>query len=653
MCGIAGFWAARSASVETLERAASQMADTLAHRGPDGEGVWVDAEAGVGLGHRRLSIVDLSDAARQPMVSITGRYVITYNGEIYNFREIARELIALGSRPNANSDTAVLLAAVERWGLVPAVRRCNGMFAFAIWDRKERTLALVRDRLGIKPLYVHQSGDALLFGSELKALRRHPAFRPFLDENAIQAYLRYRYVPAPGTIYRNTIKLKAGHILTIERPGKVLPEAVSFWSAIDVARSGGMEPFRGGDREAENALDRLLDDAVGQHMVSDVPIGAFLSGGIDSSVVVAMMRSHTRQPVKTFCLGFRDARYDEAKDAAAVARHLGTDHTELYVSDGDVRAVVPELPYMFDEPFADPSQVPTYLVSALARQHVTVSLSGDGGDELFGGYTRYQWVPRAWRRLGVLPSGVRATALGALRMFSPDTISSIVDPLQSLLPRRLRQRQVGDKLHKLALNSRAASLDDLFRSVTSTHQDPAGLTRQKSHEPDHLLALLRELPPLDAASRMMLADTLTYLPDDILTKVDRCSMAVGLESRVPLLDHRLVEFAWQLPMHMKIREGRSKWILRQVLGRYVPPALFERPKTGFDLPIAQWLRGPLREWAIDTLAPESLRRAGLFDPPQVRRLLDAHLSGRSNNRDILWALLMFETWRKHWTSAVV
>ena len=647
MCGIAGCWSTLGQSAEVLDQAASRMADAIAHRGPDGRGTWVDAEAGLGLGHRRLSILDLSDAGRQPMTSASGRYVISYNGEVYNFREIARELEALGVRTNVNCDTAVLLEATEQWGLIPAVQRCRGMFAFALWDRQERRLSLVRDRIGIKPLYVYRSEDTVLFGSELKALHEHSAFQARIDEGVLQEYLRYRYIPAPRTIYRNTTKLMPGHVLTITHPGDA-GCGTAYWAAAELARAAAVDPFTGTDRDAENALDRLLNEAVGEHMVSDVPVGGFLSGGIDSSVVVALMRDHTRQPVKTFSLGFRDRGYDEAGDAATVTRHLGTDHTELYVSDEDVRAVIPELGQMFDEPFADASQIPTHLVSVLARRHVTVSLSGDGGDELFGGYTRYQWVPRAWRGLRILPSVLRHASLGAIRSVSPDTINRMVDPLQALLPRGIRQRQIGDKLHKLAADTRVASADDLFRSVASGHDDPARLLRNLPQHPDHLLTVLGALPSSDCASRMMLADLLTYLPDDILAKVDRASMAVSLEARVPLLDHRVVEFSWRLPVHLKIREGRGKWLLRRVLARYVPPALFERPKTGFDLPIARWLRGPLREWASDLLTPSSLAASGLFDAREVPRLLDEHLSGRRNHRDILWALLMFQTWRRRW-----
>lgn len=647
MCGIAGLWEGRR-SGSSLEQAAWRMADAVSHRGPEGCGTWVDETTGLGLGHRRLSIIDLSDAARQPMHSPSGRYVLTYNGEIFNYREIARELEARGARFNPNSDTAVFLAAVEAWGLVGALRRSNGMYAFALWDREKRELSLVRDRLGIKPMFVYQAHDTLLFGSELKALAAHPAFEARVDVSALSAYLRYRYVPAPRTIYRNTVKLRPGHVLAVGNPEAPLSESLSYWSAIEAARAGSADPLGGGEREAEDALDALLDDAVGQHMVSDVPVGAFLSGGIDSSTVAAMMRKHTSGPVKTFTLGFSDARYDEAKDAAAVARHLGTDHTEMCVSDADVLAVVPELPQMFDEPFADPSQVPTYLVSVLARRQVTVSLSGDGGDELFGGYTRYQWVPPAWRRLGAMPSSVRCASLGMIRALSPEMIDRVMHPVQAMLPRRFRQRNIGDKLHKIATQPHATSADDLYRAVASAHREPERLLKVQSYDGDHLRDALCQLPPLDQASRMMLTDLITYLPDDILTKVDRCSMKVALESRVPLLDYRVVEFAWRVPVHLKIREGSGKWLLRKVLSRYLPPELFERPKTGFDLPIAHWMRGPLREWAGDILSPSNVRSTGLFDATEVARLFDEHQSGRRNHRDILWALLMFETWRNRW-----
>ena len=651
MCGITGFWGA-AGDADALTRTAAAMAAAIAHRGPDGQGTWVEAECGLALGHRRLSILDLSAAANQPMTSVTGRYKLSYNGEFYNYAEIGRELAAAGVSCNAHSDTAVLLAAIETWGVVAAVQRCRGMFAFAIWDRRERTLSLVRDRLGIKPLYVYRHHGTLLFASELKTMHAHPAFEAQIDDGVMSGYLRYRYVAAPRTIYRHTEKLLPGHILTLKAPDDGTP-SVPYWSAREVAVAGRDQPFVGSDAEAESALEAVLQEAVGQHMVSDVPVGAFLSGGIDSSVVVALMRAHTPRPVRTFSLGFRDAQFDEAPDAALVARHLGTEHTELYIDDAQVRDVIPQLATMYDEPFADPSQLPTHLVSKLAREHVIVALSGDGGDELFGGYTRYQWVPRTWRKLGAMPGPVRAAALGAIRAVSPGQINRMVDPLQRLLPRGARQRQIGDKLHKLAADGQVGSADDLYRAVASGHQEPEQLLQALQAHPDHLRAVLDSLPALDPVSRMMLADLLTYLVDDVLAKVDRASMAVALESRVPLLDHRVVEFAWRLPMSLKIRDGQGKWLLRRVLARHVPTAMFERPKTGFDLPIAQWLRGPLRDWAGDLLSTPRLGESGLFDARAVQRLLAEHASGARNHRDVLWAILMFETWRHRWAPAAV
>jgi asparagine synthase (glutamine-hydrolysing) len=649
MCGIAGFWQSRAACSEELQDRARVMGEALRGRGPDDSGVWADASSGVSLAHRRLSVVDLSAEGRCPMVSASGRYVITYNGEVYNCSPLRGQLEGSGHRFRGRSDTEVILAAVDEWGLDRAIERFAGMFAFAVWDRKERQLVLVRDRLGIKPLFVYQRSGVVMFGSELKALRRHPAFIPLLDRDVLHSYLRYRYVAAPGTIYVGAFKVPPGHVLRITDPDQALPTPECYWSPIEAATRGLADPFQGSADEATTALTDLLADVVSGHMLSDVPLGAFLSGGVDSSVIVALMQRQSRQPIRTFSIGSHSGAYDERTPAAAVAQCLGTDHTEIAVSGEEALAVVPVLADVFDEPFADASQIPTYLVSRLARRAVTVSLSGDGGDELFGGYTRHQWVPRIWRVSPILRRPLQA----GIQAVSPGNWDRIVGLLGPVLPRAARVRLMGHKLHKIAAVRDFSSQDTLYRAVASAYQAPDSLLVAPSPTTtDHVLAALREIPLARPIDRMMLCDLMTYLPDDILTKLDRCSMAVSLEGRVPLLDHRVVEFAWRLRHYGATRGGQGKWLLRQVLYRLVPRQLVDRPKSGFDVPIDEWLRGPLRSWAEHLLDAQRLRQVGLFDPTEVRRLLSEHLSGRRNWRDILWGLLMFEAWRERWEPAI-
>jgi asparagine synthase (glutamine-hydrolysing) len=629
------------------------MAATLRNRGPDDSGEWADEPNGVALAHRRLSVVDLSAEGRCPMVSASGRYVITYNGEVYNFALLRRELETAGHTFRGQSDTEVILAAIDQWGADRAIDRFEGMFAFALWDRAERQLLLARDRVGIKPLFVYQAGGVVAFASELRALRQHPAFVPELDRGALLAYLRYRYVPAPGTIYRGAAKLPPGHVLRISNPAQPLPSPRPYWSAIEAAARGLADPLAGSAEEIAGELAALLRRVVGAHMLSDVPLGAFLSGGVDSSVVVALMQSQSNRPVKTFSIGTAARGHDESASAAAVARRIGTDHTALCVGAQDALEVVPTLADMFDEPFADASQIPTYLVSRLARHAVTVSLSGDGGDELFGGYTRHQWVPRLWRGGARMPPALRRSLQAGVRVLAPESWNRIFAAVEPMLPRAARIRLAGDKLHKIAGLRDFSSPDSVYRAVASTHGDPERLlTTTGPQAPDHLLAALNAIPLSDQVDRMMLCDLMTYLPDDILTKLDRCSMAVSLEGRVPLLDHRLVEFAWRVPQRVKWYDGRGKWPLRQVLYRFVPRELVDRPKTGFDVPLDAWLRGPLRSWAERLLDPDRLRRVGLFDPSAVQQLLGEHLSRRRNRRDELWALLMFEAWRERWDPAI-
>jgi asparagine synthase (glutamine-hydrolysing) len=641
MCGIAGFIAAGSGNgPQGLGTIAAAMGTSLSHRGPDDEGVWIDSEAGVALVHRRLSIVDLSSAGHQPMVSADGRYVMSYNGEVYSHEDMRPTLAARGIAFRGHSDTEVMLESIAAFGLDATLPRLIGMFAFALWDRRERTLTLVRDRLGIKPLYWAKFGGLFLFGSELKVLRDHPGWTPRIDRAAAAGYMRYNYVPAPHTIYQGVRKLEPGSVLTL--PWGREPRIERFWDARAVARAGISNPLKGSDAELTDELENRLKDAVRRRMIADVPLGAFLSGGIDSSTVVALMRAANAGPVKTFTIGSDVPGFDEAPYAAAVARHLGTEHTELTVTARQALDVIPQLPQWFDEPFADASQIPTYLVSAMTRQHVTVALSGDGGDELFAGYNRYELTRRSWQLLSLMPRALRRGMAAAISSVSPERWSRLLDRMPMRLP-----AQIGDKLHKAASVLGAADGDAVFRRLI-THWEPAEVMLDAT-EPENIVwdpSVAGDIPSL--LDRMQFLDLVTYLPDDILTKVDRTSMAVALEARVPLIDHRVVEFAWRLPAHARMRNGTRKWLLRQVLYRHVPRELVERPKMGFSIPLGEWLRGPLRDWAESLLAEKRLREGNLFNAQHVRRHWAEHLSGHRNWQYLLWSVLMFEAWRDRW-----
>lgn len=636
MCGIAGFVdLERRSGTQEIEALGRAMAATLAHRGPDAKGLWSDAEAGVVLGHTRLAIVDLSSAGAQPMVSSCGACVVTYNGEIYNAGELRPELEASGRRFKGHSDTEVLVEACAEWGVRATVERLIGMFAFALWDRRKRALSLVRDRLGIKPLYWGRQNGRLVFASELKAFEALPAWQPELDRDALAAYMRLAYVPAPHSIYRGIHKLEPGRVATVDADGHV--ETAVFWSLEEAVERGRANPLEVGDAEACDALQFVLGDAVGRRLVADVPLGAFLSGGINSSVIAAMMRARSNAAVRTYSIGFKEEGFDEAPRARAVAAHLGTEHTELYVSPREAQEVIPNLPSIYDEPFADSSQVPTYLLSKLTREHVTVALSGDGGDELFAGYTRHRFA----RMAGKVPARVgRALACG-LSLAGP----ALWDRLFRVLPARRRPWLGADKMHKAA-GLFGAGGESGYRSLVSAWNAPEAIVRHavEPKGPIFDLDLARTLPdPLD---RMQYLDTLTYLPDDILTKIDRASMAVALEVRVPILDHRIVEFAWRLPTRFKMRRGKGKWLLRQVLYRHVPRELVERPKTGFAVPIGSWLRGSLRAWAEELLSEERLSAGGLLNPAPIRARWQEHLEGRRNWHASLWNVLMFQAWRE-------
>ncbi len=646
MCGIAGFWSKpgtwpREDSASVLEK----MAATLRHRGPDDSGIYIDAGNCLALAHRRLSILDLSSAGHQPMVSACGRYVIVLNGEIYNHLDLRAEL---RNRPDAqawrgHSDTESLLAVIAAWGVDEALKKCVGMFAFVLWDKKKKALVLARDRLGEKPLYYGWVNDAFLFASELKAFREYPEFCGEINRGALMLYMRHNCVPAPHSIYQNIFKLPPGSLLYASLGHKDV-QPICYWSAREIAERGQANPFVGTDAEAADELEYLLGRSIAGQMVADVPLGAFLSGGIDSASIVALMQANSGRPVQTYTIGFHEDSFNEAPQANMVASHLGTEHTELYVTPDEAMAVIPKLPELYDEPFSDSSQIPTFLVSQLARERVTVSLSGDGGDELFGGYNRHYWAALLWRRIKFLPRPVRIALAAAMQSLPPTSWDSIFAHLGRFLPASAKQRNPGDKLHKMAGVLAARGVEEIYLDLVSHWKKPAQIVRH-SAEPMSLVT--------DPASRvnsgqfennMMYLDMLTYLPDDILTKVDRASMGVSLESRIPMLDHRVVEFAWRLPLDMKIRNGQGKWLLRQVLYRHVPRELVERPKSGFGLPIGDWLRGPLRDWAEELLREERLKREGIFNAEPIRAAWYEHLSGRRNNAYHLWDVLMFQAW---------
>jgi asparagine synthase (glutamine-hydrolysing) len=599
------------------------------------------------LGFRRLAVVDLSPEGRQPMHSRGGRYVIAFNGEVYNHAELGRELERLGHRFRGRSDTEVILAAVEQWGLVRSVERFVGMFAIALWDCRARRLSLVRDRLGIKPVYYGWMGRTFLCGSELKALRAHPAFRAEIDRGALTLFLRHDCVPAPHSIYRGVYKLPPGCILEVGASGNDRTAPTPYWSLKEVAEEGSRSPFTGSDEEAVGRLDGLLSEAVRLRMAADVPVGAFLSGGVDSSLVVALMAAQGPRALKTFTVGFREQEYDEAGYARAVARHLGTDHTELYVDHEDALEVIPRLPVMYDEPFADSSQVPTFLVSRLARRRVTVSLTGDGGDELFGGYRRYLGACQAWEKTARLPAWARTWLSRAYRLYRRGACAAwektawLPAWARTWLSRAYRHSGLGAPLTR-------DSPEALYRQMVSRWQSPSKLV-VGGYEPPTTFTDVGRLPRLpDLLSRLLYLDLVSYLPDDLLTKLDRASMAVGLEGRVPFLDHRLVAFACRLPPSLKVRQGQGKWVLRQVLYRYLPPALVDRPKMGFSIPLGEWLRGPLRDWGEALLDERRLRTGGFVDAALVRRRWAEHQSGQRGCHAQLWGVLMFQAWLEEW-----
>ncbi len=619
MCGIAGYWTPGGLHPDAEARLVA-MTTAIAHRGPDDTGAWLDPDAGVALGHRRLSILDLSPEGHQPMRSNSGRYVMVFNGEIYNFAGLRQELEAREHRFRGHSDTEVMLAAFEDWGLLEATRRMAGQFAFAVWDRETRTLHLARDRFGEKPLYCGWSGGVFLFGSELKALRAHPALQADIDRDALALYARHNSIPAPFTIYKGITKLLPGHVATIRPDGQV--SLAAYWSLADAVAAGQRAPLVGTDDELVTAVETRLRETIGEEMVADVPLGALLSGGIDSTAVVALMQRQSSRPVLTFTIGFHEPGFNEAEHAKAVAAHLGTDHTELYVTPEEARQVIPRLPAMYDEPFADASQIPTFLVSELARRHVTVALSGDGGDEIFGGYARYAEGRNAWERLSRVPSGLRAAAGAALQ-------------------------PVAERTGRLRLTSRLlqqGTAIGLYEQLMSQWNDPAKLVRGGT-EPSWRRLPEAALPEgLSLTEQFMYLDSLNYLPDDVLVKVDRASMAVSLETRAPMLDHRVAELAWRLPFTARVRDGVTKWVLREIVYRHVPRDLVDRPKRGFSVPVGAWVRGPLREWARSLTDRRRIEQEGFFSATAVQRLHDRVERGTEPRVAQLWVVLMFQAW---------
>jgi asparagine synthase (glutamine-hydrolysing) len=642
MCGIVGQWdRERSTGAPALERTVTAMADLLWHRGPDDAGAWSDEQSGIALAFRRLAVIDLTEAGAQPMTSADGRYTMVYNGELYNHEELHAYLGE--ARLRGHSDTEILLEHIARWGLEKTLARANGMFALGLWDAQERVLRLARDRMGEKPLYYGFLGRTFVFGSGLAPFRRHPDFAADVDRDALTALLRYGFVPAPRSMWRGISKLPPGCWLELHAEDDD-PNVRTYWSPVEVALQARADPLEGSDRELTDALEEALLRAVSLRRTADVPLGALLSGGIDSSLVVAMLQAQSSTPIRSFTIGFHDKSLDEATFAKDIARHLGTEHTEMYVGGDEALALVPQLPALYDEPMADSSQLPTHVVSRLARRHVTVCLGGDGGDELFGGYTRYLYRERAVGRLHRLPPPLRRPLAATLSGPSVDQWDRLFERLGPVLPRDLRHSQPGWKMHKLAASLGHAEHDLAYRSLLSLWEDPESLVIGGREPTDVLTAPSRELASMPPEDRMPLVDVLTYLPDDILAKVDRAAMGASLETRLPLLDPDVFALSWRVPHDARIRDGQSKWLLRQVLDRYVPRELLDRPKKGFVVPVGDWLRGPLRDWGEALLAPQRLNDEGLLRPDPITQAWRRHQDGRGGDPRHLWAVLVFQQW---------
>ncbi len=648
MCGIAGFWKNTSIqSTDWLKKTASTMANTLAHRGPDDSGIWVDEEVGIAFGHRRLSIIDVSDAGHQPMISADGRFVVTYNGEVYNFQELRQQLEKKSHCFKGDSDTEVMLAAFVQWGVEASVKKFNGMFAFAVWDRLDRLLWLARDRIGEKPLYFGVQNGTFFFASELKAIRTHPQFEPRIDRNALASFLRFSYVPAPYSIYKGVRKLLPGHCISLKFPTDT-SQSQPYWSLENVVKKGLQNPFSGSEEEAINELEKRLKKTVKSRMVSDVPLGAFLSGGIDSSTIVALMQSESDRPINTFTVGFREQKFNEAVHANKVAQHLGTNHTELYVTHREAMDVIPKLPEMYDEPFADSSQIPTHLISALSRKHVTVALSGDGGDELFAGYNRYLIAERLWKVASRIPNALKNITADLVAGISPESIERFYGKIEGILPRRMKVSLPTEKFYKLASVLRATSSPQaVYKRIVSIIHTPEKFLKSSNELPTTLDSKTSWQEIDDTVLTMVYLDLMTYHPDDILQKVDRAAMSVSLETRVPYLDHNLVEFIISLPLDMKIRNGSNKWVLRKVLYRHLPQKLMERPKMGFAVPVGDWIKESMREWTESLINEKQLEEESYLNAQAVDEMWQQHLSGKFNHTHELWNILMFQAWLRN------
>jgi len=656
MCGITGIFRGVPLAI-ALKPAVQQMADAIFYRGPDSSGVWEEPSVGLGLGHRRLSIVDLSPAGHQPMQSNCGRFVVVFNGEIYNHNALRKKLESSGDALTGwkgHSDTEMLLCAFTVWGVEKTLEMATGMFAIALWDRKEQTLTLARDRFGEKPLFYGLVAGALVFGSELKALQRAPGWQGEIGPNVLENYLRFGCVGGQQSIFKDVFKLPPGCLIKVsllDARNGVLPQVVQWWSAVDAARTA-LAGRNNSPKIALNNVEQALVASVGQQMAADVPLGAFLSGGVDSSLIVALMQSQSRQKVRTFSVGFDDPRYDESAHAAAVAAHLGTDHTTLRATSQMALELVPKLPELYDEPFADSSQLPTCLISALTRQHVTVALSGDAGDELFGGYNRHVWVPKVWGKLSRMPLPMRQALARMMKLVPPSGYDGVMAMGSKVLPSRYQIRTFGEKLYKLA-DVLACSTDRaLYGGLASMNRHPEQLLRPDYRSGNPVEDLYPSLVGFNQVEWMMLMDTLNFMVDDVLVKVDRASMASSLEVRAPFLDPAVFAAAWQLPLDMRVRNGEGKWALRQILYRHVPRELIERPKMGFAIPLDDWLRGPLREWAEDLLSSASLSALPMLDAVAIQKLWHLHLKGRGHYAQQLWAVLQLLVWQRRWQPSV-